>query len=273
MIKHLPHIVSAICVCVIVALVSFRVMSPPVPTHAARAVVRKTIPSYRCRSCTPHKDLCPPEENLNAPTDQNASHFSCVITKTFNDQSFMGFETKRLRFREIKKEDVDAIYEYARKPMVAARTTWPAHRSKFETHRIVDNWLARYKKFYAAPWAIEEKSSGRLIGTAGIPAVYPSEPRAFIAYCLSDTAWGNGYEIEVIRALIEFGCIQAKCIRMEMMVRESDPFSQKVAEQAGMSDEGIELDYKRIGDEYVSLRHYAILRKEIRPALRGSVLG
>lgn len=272
--KYLPTIVMTVSGAIIIVLLGLRGFLPTAPVSLKYEVIRRTVPSYRCRLCTPHGDLCPPHENLNTFDEPNAGNFQCVVTSQFNDTHINGFETKHLRFREIRKDDIDAIYAYARKPLVAARTTWAPHRSKFETARIVEKWVKAYERYLVAPWGVEEKKTGKLIGTAGFPAYYPTEPRVFFSYCLSDEAWGNEYEVEIVRALIEIGSAQKlmNCLRVEAVAREDDPFTQRVLEQAGMNYEGDEPDYKRVDREFISMKHYAILRKDITKQLSKSIL-
>lgn len=242
-------------------------------SERVQSIERRLVDSYRCIECNPNGEPYTPSEALSSAPDDNARSFKTVITKVKDGKHYMEFETKRLIFRELTMNDIDAVYRYARKPMVAARTAWPAHTNKVQTIRKVESWVNAYHRGLFAPWGIEEKATGELIGTAGIPLFYVGNHRAQLAYCLSDTAWGNKYEVEVVRALIEYAFVQAKVKgRVEALARTDDPFTQKVLEQAGMSREGVVPAHKKVGDEYFSFYFYAVVRRDIAPALNESSL-
>lgn len=239
------------------------------PSVTGEPVERRTVDAYRCIECNPDGEPYTPAEALSAAADDNVRNFKPVITKVENGKHFLRLETKRLIFRELTMNDIDAVHRYARKPIVAARTAWPAHTNKVQTIRQVEEWVNAYARGTNAPWGIEEKATGQLIGTAGLPLMYVDSHRAQLAYCLSDAAWGNEYEIEIVRALIEFGFVQAKTKgRVEALARVDDPFTQKVLEQAGMSREGTLPAHKLVGDQYVTFYSYAVLRRDVADLLK-----
>lgn len=269
------RIVSFITVASCVGALGLLIWAPAVDNNdsIAAPVERRMVDSYRCIECNPHGDPFTPAESLSSAPDDNACNFKTTITSVKNGEHYIEFETKRLIFRELMMNDIDAVYRYARKPMVAARTAWPAHTNKVKTIRKVESWVNAYQRGSFAPWGVVEKATGELIGTAGIPLFYVGNHRAQFSYCLSDAAWGKEYELELVRALIEYAFIQGKVKeRVEAVARTDDPFTQRVLEQAGMSREGIMPCHKKVGDEYLSFYFYAVVRRDVAAALNKSVL-
>lgn len=271
MMKHITTITLTLAGLAIVLLLGTRGMLPPAPEQLKHVIERRIVEAHRCRNCNPVTDQCKHHEKMNARIDDNASNFKPVITKMFNGQYIVCLETENLRFREITERDVDDIFSYARKQMVADRTTWRPHTSKYETFQLVESWVQNYKNYTKAPWGIAHKKTGRLVGTAGYPVVYEG-PRAQLAYCLSDSVWGKGYELEIIRALIEFAVVHMKVHRIESFARADDPFTQRMLEQAGMSCEGNDPDLKLLDGRYLSMKHYSLLPEEIAAQIQKSIL-
>lgn len=271
MMKHITTITLTISGLAIILLLGTRGLLPPAPEHLEHIIERHKVEAYRCRTCNPSTDQCLHHEKMRESLDSNATNFIPVVTKVFNGAYIIGFETKNFRFREVEMRDVDDIFSYARKPMVAARTSWRAHQSKYETLQLVEQWCNGYKNYTKAPWAIEHKSSGKVVGTAGYPLVYEG-PRVLLAYCLSDALWGKGLELEIIRALIEFASVKMKSTRTQAFARVDDPFTQRMLEQAGMSLEGEEPELKLLDGRYLSMKDYAVLPGEITPQLKKSII-
>jgi len=265
--KHFATIVVVLNTIISIGLLSLNNWLPPVPEKLEEVVEQKKVAATLCRNCSDSTDLSRGDAKIDGQIDDNAKAFKCAI-KNINykpgaESSIIWIETKHLLFRNIRMSDVDALYAYARKPEVAARTEWAPHISKMESIQAIKDIQEAYNKAYLAPWGIEEKETGRFIGTAGICQYNPDEPRTMIEYTLGDAGWDKGYELEVAQALIEFCLVAMKCNRIAALARCDDPFSQKILERAGMSREGIEPDYRYINGSYVSLYHYALIGKEV----------
>ena len=267
--KHFATIIVSLNVAIIIGFLSFENLLPPVPERLEEIVEEQKIASTRCRNCTKAIDLSPGKEKIDDKIDNNASHVKCAVTVFNNapadkESPLVWVETEHLLFRNIRPSDAEALYAYAKKPEVAARQLWAPHKSKLESIQTIKGWMSSE---YSNPWAIEEKETGRFIGTAEINHYNPDEPRVMVEYCIGDAGWGKGYELETMRMLIEFSLVLLRGNRIAAFVRCDDSFSQKILELAGMSNEGIEPDYKKINNTYVSLYHYALLRKEVKPSV------
>ena len=64
------------------------------------------------------------------------------LTKLFLKMPEM--ETERLKFRSIKKRDIEDIYEYASDPRTSRYLMWEPHESLEYTEKFVDIILTKY---------------------------------------------------------------------------------------------------------------------------------
>lgn len=77
-------------------------------------------------------------------------------------------------------------------------------RTLQEAWRAIADWLGHWDMRGYGQWAIEEHSSGRFIGRAGIinPVDWPGPE---VGYLLGKDWWGRGYATEAARAAIDWG--------------------------------------------------------------------
>ena len=144
-------------------------------------------------------------------------------------------ETDRLILRAWTLDDVDDMYAYAKSPNVGPRAGWPPHESRADSEAIVTKWLDSTEV-----WAIEEKASGRVIGSIGLHKdPYRDNPRAkMIGYVLREESWGRGYMPEAVRRMTQFAfeelCLDIICIQHYTFNTQS----RRVIEKCGYKYEG-----------------------------------
>ena len=252
----------------------------PSPPEKIEIVEEQKIEALHCRKCTVAVDHIPAGKRLDDKLDDNAERMHCVITKLHPEPKksyFMWFETKNLLFRTVKVEDADALYEICRKPEVAARHLWKAHRSKLETLELIRHWLGGYKSYYFTPWAIEDKETGALLGSGGISRVTMEEPRCSVSCAITNkikvgeneiSIWDKNYEAEALQALAEYALVMTNSARIEAHARCDDQLGQYMVELAGFSKEGVEPEYKLIDGKYIDIFDYSMLAKEVSPAVK-----
>jgi ribosomal-protein-alanine N-acetyltransferase len=168
-------------------------------------------------------------------------------------------ETVRLRLRPLGLRDAEDIYDYARDPHVAATTSWTPHPDVAFTRRYIERVLKAYRDGDPAPWGVELRESGRVIGTCGFTEWYHRHGRAALGYALARAHWGRGYTTEAVAAVIRHGFITLQFNRIEAMCLPDNHASARVMEKTGMRYEGLLRQYLRVKGEFVDLKLYAIL--------------
>ncbi len=115
-------------------------------------------------------------------------------------------ETARLLLRPLTLADVDAYYAGITSDAEVMRYLPGGGKARM---RSDSEWVIGYFIQHAelhgfGIWAVEEKSSGKLIGHAGLEYI-PNAQDVEIAYTLARAAWGQGYATEAARASLKYG--------------------------------------------------------------------
>ncbi|MEK3887501.1 GNAT family N-acetyltransferase [Bacillus sp. FSL K6-3431] len=171
-------------------------------------------------------------------------------------------ETERLILRKITMADVDDIYKYGSNEVVSKYVTWDTHRSIMETKEFVAFVLSQYENKKVAPWGMEYKENGKLLGTIDFVSWQPNHHRAEIGYVLSQAYWGKGLTTEAAKEIIRFGFEKMELTRIQARCLVENVGSQRVMEKVGMSFEGISRKGICIKGEHQDLKIFSILKEE-----------
>ena len=146
----------------------------------------------------------------------------------------MAIETKRLILRPWEENDVEDLFACAKDPEIGPLCGWKPHRSRGESREILHRVLMVLENY-----AIVEKESGRVIGSAGLHSYNNSNIRGLqpgdmeLGYWLGRPYWGKGYATEAGAALLRraFVHLGAACVWAEAF--EENCRSHRVQEKLG----------------------------------------
>src|SRR5215207_2181655 len=114
-------------------------------------------------------------------------------------------ETERLRLRPLTLDDVDAYYEcITRDPDVMRYLPGGLPRQRADAEWVITYFMRHAELHSFGIWCVEEKSSGKLIGHAGLEYI-PGASEIEIAYTLAKAYWGRGLASEAARASLSYG--------------------------------------------------------------------
>lgn len=180
-------------------------------------------------------------------------------------------ETPRLRLREFRPGDEEAINLYASDPEVVKFMEWGPNTLE-ETRKFAQERIAAREKQPRRDYGlfIELKESGNLIGGCGI-YVNERQPVAFIGYVLNRDYWNRGIMTESARALVDFGFSSLHLGRIWATCDACNGASARVLEKIGMSREGLLRKEQIIRGKWRDSFVYAILREEWEEKRRPSV--
>lgn len=144
-------------------------------------------------------------------------------------------ETERLLFRTPSTMYAEDMYEYARTELVGPMAGWRPHASLRETRRI----LRRYREC-GYIYAVISKSSGRMIGTAGL---HPDEKREdvgarMLGYAFNSACWGQGYATEAAKRMIRHAFEDWDLPVLSAYCYPENEASRRVLEKCGFVYEG-----------------------------------
>ena len=173
----------------------------------------------------------------------------------------MELNTERLMLRRVRKSDAEAIYKNSRSPNVGPNAGWKPHESVEETRSIMQNvFMMRSGVF-----AVIERSSGELIGTAGLS----SDPRRnhflvrMLGYSFGEAHWGKGYATEAGRAVINYGFEVLGLKMISAYCYDYNFRSKNVLMKCGMQYEGtLRMGERRYDGKLLDIECYSIMKKD-----------
>ena len=110
------------------------------------------------------------------------------------------------------------------------------------------------------PFFLFEKTSGALLGAAGLHRTVWATPKTEVGFWGRSSRAGQGWVSEAVRALVAYAFENVKAVRVELIADEANARSRRVAERCGFLLEGVHHNERRAPDG--SLRNtcvYALL--------------
>lgn len=143
-------------------------------------------------------------------------------------------ETERLSLRPFREADVIPFFELSQDPEVMRFVGDRRVPTLQETWRAIAGWIGHWALRGYGQWAIEERSSGRLVGRAGI--INPAEwPGPEVGYLLGRAWWGRGYATEAAQAAMDWGFEQFAFDDLLSLIDPDNRASIAVATRLGES--------------------------------------
>ncbi len=143
-------------------------------------------------------------------------------------------ETERLRLRELRPDDVNALHGVLGDPETMRYYPHPFTRE--ETTAWIDKNLERYAEDGHGLWAMELKTSGELIGNCG-PTVQrvDGDDLVEIGWHVRRDLWRRGFATEAAEACRDHAFDALGLPRVISLVRPENKGSCRVAEKIGMT--------------------------------------
>jgi RimJ/RimL family protein N-acetyltransferase len=148
--------------------------------------------------------------------------------------SFPELETERLRLRMFCHSDTDAYADMCADPEIMRFLGDGKPMSRDMAWRnmatVMGHWHLRGYGF----WAVEEKSTGELVGRVGCwnPEGWPGIE---VGWTILRAAWGQGFAVEAGRAAMDWAFQQLNLESLSSVIRTGNDRSVRVAEKLGES--------------------------------------
>lgn len=148
-------------------------------------------------------------------------------------------ETARLQMREFCQEDIDAVYEFLIVPEVGKYSVEQGLvKNKQDAQDVINNiWLAEYKKYGYARYALIHKADSKVIGYCGIkyrPNILgPGVGCPDIGYRMLPEYRGQGLGTEAIKACLNYAREKLGLTRIIGEVAEENIASNKLLLKLG----------------------------------------
>lgn len=148
-------------------------------------------------------------------------------------------ETKRLILRKFSMEDADDMYVWASDHDVTKYLTWQSHQNINVTKDLLNEWIKEYINGDCFNWAMEQKSTGRVIGSITVVRLNKDIEACDIGYCMRKDCWGQAFMPEGLEAVLDYLFDQVGLNRIAACHDTNNPKSGRVMEKVGMKKEGI----------------------------------
>ncbi len=166
----------------------------------------------------------------------------------------------RIRLRNFTPEDIDDVFAYASDPLVTRNAGWEPHRSPYDSMAYIRRCLA--DDWGPITFAIEHMSESRVIGVVDIRILSRLWGLGEIGYTLARGYWGQGFNVDAGRLLLEYGFNDLGLRRIQAVCDTSNRRSYRTMEKLGMVRERLipraRIENGRPVDRFV----YSILRRE-----------
>ena len=114
----------------------------------------------------------------------------------------MILETERLVLRPIVATDWRALYPIMSDPIVMAHWDGPEIVDPEVSERMVAAQVQDMDAGAAHYWAVEREADGAFLGACDLSEIDWRHRRAEVGFVLAREAWGQGYGLEAMRAVI-----------------------------------------------------------------------
>lgn len=174
-------------------------------------------------------------------------------------------ETERLLLRTWKEADVEPCYEMNQDPRVIEfLPTW----ARLDSRKKVKLFIADQDQIFVETgycfWAVEEKSTNKMIGFLGFMKAKEPLPSSAIeiGWRFNSESWGKGYATEGAYAVLDYGFKVLSFLQVLSCTSTDNQASRRVMGKIGMihDPQGDFIDPHALKNERLSL--YALYRIE-----------
>lgn len=146
--------------------------------------------------------------------------------------------TERLAMRAYEPGDLHALHAVLYSDEAAMRLLG-GPRDLAGTRAALERSMSQQAHAGYSFWPVFERSSGLLIGEAGLFPLAPDGPDVALGYAFGGAYWGRGYATEAASAVLDeaFGPLELE--RVVAITRETNCGSRRVLAKLGFQVEGL----------------------------------
>ena len=169
--------------------------------------------------------------------------------------------TERLELRPLRDADVAALFAIHSDPKAMRYWDGPIWKNDEGGHRMVARDGTLTTREYLR-LAIASPASGTLLGTCALWGINVQCRRAEIGFILDSQAWGRGYMLEALSALLDYGFTELDLNRVEADTDPRNERSMRLLDRLGFSQEGHFRERCIVEGEISDAAMYGLLRRE-----------
>jgi ribosomal-protein-alanine N-acetyltransferase len=183
------------------------------------------------------------------------------MAASFSFQAFPRLETQRFILRKTEERDIPDLFElYSNEEVIRYTPLLPF--STLEEARQEMNWhLEIFTQQLGIRWMIEEKSTGKVIGTCGFLHYVKEYGVCELGYDLSSSYWRSGIMSEVAAPIVAFGFQSLELRRIGAKVEPANEASIKLLTKLGFLLSGELQEYEDKQGQNIRLYLFSLTRK------------
>jgi ribosomal-protein-alanine N-acetyltransferase len=183
----------------------------------------------------------------------------------FQFEQFPYLQTHRLRLRNLRLADADAVFRIRGDFEVTKFNTGPAYTHPDQAGQLIVAIQQAYQEQTEIRWGITlTNGPDTVIGICGYNYWNRRDYRASIGYDLARAYWGRGIMTEAVAAIIAFGFMHMGLNRIEADAHARNRASIRVLEKLGFQHEGVQREQFFENGVFQDLVLFALLRSEYR---------
>lgn len=172
------------------------------------------------------------------------------VYERFHQLPWHILDTPQLRVREMMVEDLEALYEIYSHPTTTLYMEG-LYEDKEKEASYMKDYIRNVYGFYGyGLWIVEEKTSERIVGRAGLSHREGYEEPE-LGYVIGRKYQNKGYATQVCRAILDYGKSELGFAHFNAFVHKDNTASIRICEKCGMH----RIEQALIGDELLE-RYY-----------------
>jgi [ribosomal protein S5]-alanine N-acetyltransferase len=171
--------------------------------------------------------------------------------------------TPRLRLRQFRAEDADAMHKCFADPEAMRFWNQPVHTERIQTARAVRNFVDCTPSYYRF-WAVADAKTDGCLGLINYHDGHIRSKRVSIGYIIDPARHRQGLATEAVSAMLDFCFGELGLHRAQAFIHPDNTASRALVEKLGFRCEGLLRDNLRVGDIWRDDMLYALLTTDRR---------
>jgi RimJ/RimL family protein N-acetyltransferase len=165
--------------------------------------------------------------------------------------------------RPWRESDVSKLVVLCQDPQITRWTRVPTSYGITSARAWITESRALVDEGVSAPFAIAAAGDGELLGSISLMRFTWEHARGEVGYLLGRAARGHGHATRALRLICAWGFAMLGLERIDLYAATGNAASQRVAERAGFTREGVLRSYHRLLGTPLDMVAYGLLPGEL----------
>ncbi len=135
-----------------------------------------------------------------------------------------------------------------------------------ESKEWLKTCLAEREAKQAFDFAVYDKATHQFLGAVAINQLHPIHQFANLGYWVRSSCTGHGIAVAAVRLCAQFGFDELKLRRLEILTAAGNVRSQRVAEKAGATREGVLRQRLNISSVWHDVMMFSLIPEDLKAA-------